>query len=65
MAIRAKVLCELAQYIYPKRKAVEHTGEAADTIVEWRFTSVLGKDKPDDETNTIAVRCADTMASGH
>lgn len=44
LAIRVKVLCELAQYVYPKRKAVEHSGEGAGPPqVEWRFASVIDK----------------------
>jgi len=35
--LKAKMLAELAQYILPKRKAVEHTGpEGGAVIVSWR-----------------------------
>jgi len=31
-SIRAKLFCELASYIYPKRKAIEHTGADGDPL---------------------------------
>lgn len=28
--VRAKILCELMQYEWPKRKAIEHSGEVKE-----------------------------------
>ena len=39
VAVRAKMFAELAQYIYPKRKAVEHTG-TADNLIRIEVTRV-------------------------
>ena len=50
--LRGRMYAELAQYVYPKRKAVEHTGaggELAGTPVTLNVHFVPAP-KPDDET---------------
>lgn len=32
VAVRARCFAELAQYVYPKRKALEHTGEDGNAL---------------------------------
>jgi hypothetical protein len=32
--LRGRMYAELAQYVYPKRKAVEHTGQCGEVVVQ-------------------------------
>ena len=42
LAVRAKMFAELVQYVYPKRKAVEHTG-VEDNLLRIEVISVGAK----------------------
>jgi len=42
VAVRARCFAELAQYVYPKRKAIEHTGDA-DNLLRIELITVGSK----------------------
>ena len=54
-SIKAKLYCELACYIYPKRKAIEHTGFDGAPINNKYTVEIVDAPRRDNKDNIVDV----------